>query len=494
VQILKTIFRDYDIRGIAGKEFSPKALEEYEKWYGKFPGITITPKAAEAIGKAYGTIIRRRGGKKVIIGHEIRPYGQELKMHFIQGVLSTGCDVDDAGESLTPIVYFSVAFYGYDGGVNVTGSHNIYFYNGFKMMAKDVWPIYDQEIRDMHGMIEAENFVTEEKGIYSQKDVWGDYKKYLLDHCPLNRKLKVVIDCGNGTPGKFAPEIFSQMGCEVIGLYTEPDANFPNHLPDPEDPWMMRDLQQKVTETGADLGIAFDADGDRFGLVNEKGDFVMADHSLLVLARQALQNNPGKKILYDVKCSRLLDELVPQYGGVPYMHRTGHAPIKDTLRKDPEIILAGEVSGHFYLCEDYFKIDDGMYTAGKILSMISSGDRRVSEIFSDIPKTVMTPELKLPCADETKHKIVSYIAEHFAGEYKTITIDGTRVIFSDTSWGLVRASNTGPYLTIRVEANTQEEVIKIKNILADQLEKFPEIEDKLDRTCVTSHTGRLGWL
>jgi len=494
VQILKTIFRDYDIRGIAGKEFSPKALQEYEKWYGKFPGITITPEAAEAIGKAYGTIIRRRGGKKVIVGHEIRPFGQELKMHFIQGILSTGCDVDDAGESLTPIVYFSVAFYGYDGGVSVTGSHNIYFYNGFKMMAKDVWPIYDQEIRDMHSMIEAEDYVTEEKGKYSQKEVWEDYKKYLLDHCPLKRKLKVVIDCGNGTPGKFAPEAFTQMGCEVVGLYTEPDANFPNHLPDPEDPWMMRDLQQKVIETGADLGIAFDADGDRFGLVNEKGEFIMADHTLMILAKQALVNNPGKKVLYDVKCSRLPETLIPQYGGVPYMHRTGHAPIKDTLRRDTDIILAGEVSGHFYICEDYFRIDDGMYTAGKVLMMVSSGDKTVSDIYAEIPKTVMTPELKLPCADEIKHKIVSYVAEHFAGEHKTITIDGTRVIFSDTSWGLVRASNTGPYLTIRVEADTEEEVVKIKNILADQLEKFPEILDKLDRACITSHTGRLGWL
>lgn len=494
MQINRNVFREYDIRGIAGKEFSPKAVEEYEKWYGKFPGITITPEAAEAIGQAYGTIIRRRGGQRVVVGHEIRPYGEELKMHFIQGILKTGCDVDDIGESLTPIVYFSVAYYGYDGGVSVTGSHNIYFYNGFKMMAKDVWPIYDVELQGMHDLIEKEDFVTGEKGQYTQKNVWPDYKKYLMDHCKVGRRLKVVIDCGNGTPGKFAPEIFSEMGCDVVELYTDPDANFPNHLPDPEDPWMMRDLQKKVIECGADLGMAFDADGDRLGIVNEKGEFVVADHTLLLLAREALKNNPGKKILYDVKCTRLMETLLPQYGGVGYIHPTGHAPIKATLRKDPEIILAGEVSGHFFLCEDYFKIDDGLYAAGKMLAILSASERKASQLYSEIPVTIMTPELKLPCGDAIKHKIVEYVAQNFDGVYNTIKIDGTRVVFSDTSWGLVRASNTGPYLTIRVEADTPEEVIKIKNVLADQLENFPEIEDKLDRTCVTSHTGRLGWL
>lgn len=494
MQINRSVFREYDIRGIAGEEFSPKALEEYERWYGKFPGITITPEAAEAIGKAYGTIIRQRGGKKVVVGHEIRPYGNRLKMHFIRGVNSTGCDVDDAGESLTPIVYFATAFYGYDGGVSVTGSHNIYFYNGFKMMAKDVWPIYDQEIQKMHDLIEKEEYMSDTAGEYKQRDVWTDYKKYLLDHCHLEKKLKVVIDCGNGTPGKFAPEVLSELGCEVIGLYTEPDANFPNHLPDPEDPWMMRDLQQKVKETEADIGMAFDADGDRLGVVNEKGEFVIADHTLLLLAREALKNNPGKKVLYDVKCSRLMETIIPQYGGIPQIHQTGHAPIKATLRKDPQTILAGEVSGHFFLCEDYFRIDDGLYAAGKVLAMFSATDKKVSEIYQDIPSTIMTPELKLPCKDEVKHKVVEYISQHFDGSFNTIKIDGVRVLFSQNSWGLVRASNTGPYLTIRVEADTDEEVIKIKNILADSLEKFPEIEDKLDRTCVTSHTGRLGWL
>lgn len=206
MQIKASIFRDYDIRGIAGKEFSEKALAEYEKWYGKFPGITITPETAEAIGKGYGTVIRRKGGKKVVIGHEIRPYGDELKKQFIKGVLSTGCDVWDAGQSLTPIVYFATAFYGLDGGVSVTGSHNVYFFNGFKMMAKNVFPIYAQELQDMHTLIEADDFIKDSEGKYEEKDVFADYKKYLLTHNKLARKIKVVCDSGNGSPGIFAPE------------------------------------------------------------------------------------------------------------------------------------------------------------------------------------------------------------------------------------------------------------------------------------------------
>jgi phosphomannomutase/phosphoglucomutase len=494
MQILGTIFRDYDIRGIAGKEFSQKALDEYEKWYGKFPGITITPEAAEAIGKAYGTIIRRKGGRKIIVGHEIRPFGEELKMSFVDGILTTGCDVDDAGESLTPIIYFSIAFYGYDGGVSVTGSHNIYFYNGFKMMGKNVFPIYGQEIQDMHGMIEREDFLVETRGLYTKKDVWGDYKKYLLDHNHLQKKLKVVVDCGNGSPGKFAPIMLSELGCETTGLFIETDATFPNHLPDPEDPWMMKDLQQKVLDVGADIGIAFDADGDRFGVVDENGKFIDADRVLMLIAKDILTRNPGKKILYDVKCTRLLEEFIPKFGGVPMIHVTGHAPIKATLRTDLDVILGGEVSGHFYHCEDYFKIDDGLYSAGKVLSLLSGSEKKFSELFTDFPQTVMTPELKLPCADDIKQKVVEEVSKTFRLLYKTIDIDGVRILFSGTSWGLVRASNTGPYLTIRVEADSEEEVVKIKNLLADQMEKYPEITDKLDRTCITSHTGKLGWV
>ncbi|OGM29802.1 hypothetical protein A2801_00165 [Candidatus Woesebacteria bacterium RIFCSPHIGHO2_01_FULL_41_10] len=494
MKVSPSIFRLYDIRGIAGEKFEKKAIEEYEKWYGKFTGINITPEVAVAIGKAYGTVIKDRGGKKVIVGHEIRPYGEELKMQFIKGVRSTGIDVIDAGVSLTPIIYFSTAFYKLDGGVNVTGSHNVYFFNGFKTMAKDVYPIFAEELQKMRKIIEDESYAFGEEGSYEEKSVIDDYSKYLLEHNKLAKKLKVVVDSGNGSAGMFAPKILRDLGCEVIDLYSEPDSSFPNHVPDPEDVFQMEDLMKKVKEEKADLGIGIDADGDRCGIVDENGEFVYADRTLLLFSKDILSRNKGKKILYDVKCTRLVEDLVPEFGGVPLMHITGHAPIKETMRKDKDIIFGGEVSGHFYHAEDYFRIDDGVYSAAKILSLLSQTDKTFSQLIDQFPKTVMTPEIKLPCKDEVKFKVVKDLTEYFSKNYETITIDGSRIKFSATSWGLVRASNTSPYLTIRVEADTEEEVIKIKNILADQLEKYPEIADKLDRRKVTSHTGRLGFV
>ena len=494
MKVSPSIFRVYDIRGIAGEKFTDKALQEYEKWYGKFPGITITPEVAIAVGKAYGTRIRKRGGKKVILGHEERQFGKELKNFFIEGVRATGCNVVDAGISLTPLIYFATAFYHYDGGVNTTGSHNVYFFNGFKLMAKDVYPIFDQEIQDMRKIIEKSDYIIDNEGSYEEKNVVEDYKNYLLQHNKLEKKLKIVLDCGNGSAGLFAPQILRELGCEVIELYSEVDATFPNHLPDPEDEWMMRDLSNKVREMKADLGIALDADGDRFGCVDENGEFIYADRMLLLLAKDILSRNKDKKILYDVKCTRYMEDLIPKYGGIPLMHITGHAPIKDSLRRDTNIIFGGEISGHFYWCEDYFKFDDGVYSAAKVLTLLSKSEKSMSELMEEIPVTSLTPEIKLPCADDVKNKISESIKDHFLKKYKVITIDGARIQFSDTSWGLVRPSNTSPYLSLRVEADSEQEVINIKNILADQLEKYHEIGDKLDRKMVTSHTGKLGWV
>lgn len=494
MKVSSSIFREYDIRGIAGKKFSQKALKEYEKWYGKFPGITITPDVAVALGKAYGTKIRQRGGRKVIIGHEERQYGRELKEQFIEGILSTGCDVTDAGVALTPIIYFATAFYKYDGGVNVTGSHNVYFFNGFKMMAKDVYPIYGTEIQEMKKIVENDDYLEGSQGKLNKKDVVGDYTNYLLSHNKLDKKLKVVLDCGNGSAGLFAPEVLRKLGCDVTEMYSEVDATFPNHLPDPEDVFVMKELAERVVKEKADIGIGLDADGDRFGCVDEKGQFIYADRMLLLIAKDILSRNPGKKILYDIKCTRYLEELVPKFGGVPLMHVTGHAPIKATMRKDKDVIFGGEISGHFYWVEDYFRFDDGLYSAAKVLSLISKSKDPVSKIISQIPVTSMTPEIKLPCADEKKVEIVEKIKNVFTKDHKVITIDGARILFSPTSWALIRPSNTSPYLSFRCEADSDEEVIRIKNVMQDEFDKYPEIGDKLDRKNVTSHTGKLGWI
>lgn len=494
MRVNPTIFREYDIRGIAGTEFSEKAIAEYERWYGPFPGVNITLEIAEAIGKAYGTFIRRDGGKEIVVGHEIRPFADELTNAFISGTRKTGCNVTDLGVSLTPIVYFATAFQKFDGGANVTGSHNVYFFNGFKLMKRGVWPLFGGELQKMREMIEKESFVLANEGEYGKADGYEAYKKYLLEHIRFNRKFKVVIDTGNGSAGIFAPDLFRSLGCEVVELYTEPDATFPNHVPDPEQRQFLKDLSKKVLEHKADVGIAFDADGDRAGFVTEEAKYVEADFVLLAFARDVLSRFRGKKILYDVKCSQLLEELIPTFGGTPLMHRTGHAPIKETMRKDADIILGGETSGHFFFVEDYFKIDDGLFAAARLLELIARNHTTLSGLLSAFPRRVLTPEFKLPCSDEKKFAIVRKITEELGRHYPIITIDGVRFKNSKTGWGLVRPSNTSPYLTVRVEAESEKEVLEIKNILADELEKYPEIYDRLNRKEVATLTGKLGWV
>lgn len=498
-----TIFREYDIRGIAGKEFTPKALEEYEKWYGKFPGVTINLETAEAIGLAYGTIIRKDGGREIVVGHDVRPFADELTEAFINGVRVAGCDVIDIGVSLTPIVYFTVSYCRLNGGVMVTGSHNIYFYNGFKMMKRDNWPIFGASLQGMRKMIENDGFMKSEiKGSYQKRDGFQDYKSYILEKVKISRPVKVVIDSGNGSAGLFAPNLFRSLGCVVIELFSEPDATYPNHIPDPEQHQYLKALAEKVKETKADLGVAFDADGDRAGFVTEKGECLDSDLVSLVFAKDVLPRFPGKKILFDIKSSALLEELIPKYGGVPLMHRTGHAPIKETMRLDDDVIFAGESSGHFYFVEDYFKIDDGISAAAKMLSVYSAQDKPFgaaqgkpfSELFAEFPKRVRTPEFKLRCSDEKKFEIVVKIQENLAKSFSSLTIDGIRFRVGEKGWGLIRASNTSSYLTVRVEDETESEVLKIKNIIADELEKYPEILDRLNRSEVATLTGKLGWV
>jgi phosphomannomutase/phosphoglucomutase len=259
-------------------------------------------------------------------------------------------------------------------------------------------------------------------------------------------------------------------------------------------PYNLKDLSRAVLEKRADLGIAFDADGDRVGFLDEKGRFIFADEILLLLARDILAEDRGKKILFDVKCSQLLFEFLPQWGGIPLMHKTGHGSIKDTLRQDPKVVFGGEVSGHFYFIKDYFKIDDGFYAAAYVLRLLSEFDGPLSKMFSFVPPRIRTPEIKLPCPDEVKFQVVDKITQEFSPKYEVVTTDGVRVLFDDQSWGLIRASDTAPYLTVRVEGLTKRRVLEIKNIFADALEKCPEVADKLNRNQVYSLTGKLGYL
>lgn len=496
MKVSSSIFREYDIRGIAGTKFDPKVVEEYERWYGPFPGITINLETAEAIGNVYGQHIRSKGGKQVLVGYELRPYANELKAAFIKGILETGIDVEDAGKTTTPLIYFLTAHKGYDGGVNITGSHNVYFYNGFKMTERDAAPVYGQNLQKFYQQILNDAFVhadTPGKITYLENP-FTIFLEYITNRFTSKRKPRIVVDCGNGTAGLFAADLITGLGCKLAkGLYMEPDSSFPNHIPDPESLENMRDLMSAVIEEKADLGIAFDADGDRVGFIDEKGTFHFADELLLVMAHDTLKRHPGKKVLFDVKCTRFLEELIPQMGGIPLMHPTGHAIIKDSFHKDPNIIIGGEISSHYFFAENYYKIDDAFFAVAYILSLYDEFEGTFSEMLAFVPKSIRTFEIKLPCDDLIKEKVVQQITQHFQKIYHTRIIDGVRIDFTDTSWAMIRPSNTAPYICVRVEGNTEAEVIRIKNILADELEKHQEIGDTLDRKAVNSFTGRLGY-
>jgi len=496
MHINPTIFREYDIRGIAGNKFDEKIVAEYEKWYGKFPGVTLDEEATVEIGKAYGTIIARAGGKKVVVGYEERPFGKELKQSLVKGITEVGVDVIDVGVSLTPMTYFANAFWGVDGSVNITGSHNIYFYNGFKMMKRDNNPVYGVELQEMHKMISAEDYVVADMPgkVEERGDLKAIYFDYIFSKIKVNKKFKVTVDTGNGCAGLFAMEYLRGLGCEVDGLFLDVDTTYPNHVPDPEPPQNLKYLQEAVLKNGSDIGIAFDADGDRSGFVDEKGEIISPDDLLIVLAKDVLSRFPGKKILYDVKSTQLLESLVKQFGGQPLIHRTGHAPIKETMRRDHEVILGGEVSGHTYFVENYFSFDDGFWTAAQVLRLLAELGIKSSELIAGLPRPIRTPEIKLPITDEDKFMVVGKVVNALKQKYQVIEIDGARIKFTDDSWGLVRASNTSPYLTVRFEGPTEEEVIRIKNLLADELDQYNEIENKLDRTKTASLTGKLGWL
>ncbi|MGB9707029.1 MAG: phosphomannomutase/phosphoglucomutase [Microgenomates group bacterium] len=497
MKVSPSIFREYDIRGITGKKHDPKLVSEYEKLYGEFPGITLDLKTAKAVGQAFATIIKKQKEKKILVGMELRPYAEKLKAAFISGVAKSGLDVLDIGPSPTPLVYFLTAHLKLDGGVSITGSHNIWFYNGFKLVKKNSLPLYGKELQKLRQIIEKESFVKAKTPgkIETLKNGFGIYQNYAKKYLRLSRPVKIVVDCGNGTPGLFAKKFLESLGAKIVaGLYLRPNASFPHHVPDPEQPKNMADLAKKVRQTGAELGLAFDADGDRVGVVDENGNLIWADYLLLILAKDVLSRYPGKKILFDVKCSGLLETLIPSFGGTPLMHRTGHAPIKDSFQKDRQIILGGEVSGHFYFGENHYRVDDGFWAAGKILEIYSQTRKPFSSLFSFIPKLVRTPEIKLPCPDELKFKVVEKITRQLAKKYKVITIDGGRVVFDTQTWGLVRASNTSPYLTLRFEGPSEEKVLKAKNVFADVLEKFPQIGDRLSRTQVASPTGKLGYV
>ncbi len=451
--IKPTIFREYDIRGIANED--------------------LTDENVLLLGKGIGTFLARQGAKSLAIGRDVRLSSERIRNALVEGLTSTGLNVYDVGVSLTPVQYYAILEYETDGGVMITGSHNPIEYNGLKISKKGVAPVYGEMIQEIKTFIDKSDFETGSGEVYI-KDILQDYAAMIKSKLKFNKKLKMVIDGGNGTSGLIAPQLWRDMGCEVVELYCEPDGHFPNHLPDPTVPKYVVDLQKKVLEEGADLGIGYDGDTDRVGVIDEKGRMIFADKLIAILSREIGKKYPGGQIVFDVKCSQALPEEIEKYGGKPLMFKTGHSLIKAKM-KETKSPLAGEMSGHIFYADDFFGFDDAIYVSGRLLQILSNTGQTLSEIADEIPAFESTPEIRVEATDEDKFEIVDKLAADFKNEYDVIDIDGARVLFGD-GWGLVRASNTQPVLVLRFEAKTKERLTEIIDVFKGKLSDFPAVK------------------
>jgi phosphomannomutase/phosphoglucomutase len=445
------IFRAYDVRGRVGPDINPDVFRQ--------------------VGRAYATLIRRRGGRTVAVGQDNRLSSAALKEAFVAGVTAAGVDVVDIGLSTTPILYFATAHWKLDGGANVTGSHNPVEYNGVKMVHPGAAPLTEEEIQALRTMVERGDLESG-AGRVTPRSPREDYLATVAGLVKLPRPLTVVADAGNGVAGLFAPELLRRIGCTVVELHCESDGSFPNHLPDPEDPANVVDVQARVQEIGADLGVAWDGDADRVGIIDERGRRHEADLILVLLARDLLARRPGSKVVFDVKSSQSLVDDIEAHGGVPVMWKTGHSHLKRKMRQDG-ILLGGEVSGHMFFAENYYGVDDGLLAACKILEIVARHDGPASRLFDSIPHLHATPELKAMCSDAEKFRVIDEIVRELKQRYETVDIDGARVLFPGGGWGLVRASNTNPYLTLRFEARTEAEIEEMKRVIYGALGRYP---------------------
>jgi len=448
-KINESIFREYDIRGIVENDLSDDVVER--------------------IAKAVATVFIKRGKKSISIGYDGRPHSPRIKDIFIRGLLDSGLDVTEIGLVPTPVLYYSIYRLKLDGGVSITASHNPPEYNGFKVViGRDA--LSGKEIKEIYNIAVNEDFLSSGKGKFEKVDIIDDYLDYINDNIKLNKKIKVVVDAGNGTGGITAKPLYERLGAEVIDIFCDVDGTFPNHHPDPTKVENLKDLIKKVKETGSDLGLGFDGDADRVGVVDDKGNIVWSDLIMIIFARDLLKKNPGAKIISEVKASEVFYSEVRKAGGVPIMWKTGHSLIKKKIYEE-NALLAGEVSGHIFFNDKWFGFDDAIYAGARLLEILSNSDMKLSEIMKSVPNVVNTPEIRIDVNEEIKFKIVDKVIEYFKKDYDVIDIDGARIKFAD-GWALVRASNTQPSLVLRFEANSEKELERIKSIVNPILDKF----------------------
>jgi phosphomannomutase/phosphoglucomutase len=431
-------------------------------------GQSLTPAATRAIGRAIGSEARDRGLHEIVVGRDGRLSGPELVAALIAGLRSTGIDVIDIGAAPTPVTYFAGYHLNTGSGISVTGSHNPSDYNGFKIVLGGE-TLSEDAIQNLYRRITERRFVDGMGGLQTI-DVNQDYIRRITDDIQIERKLKVVVDCGNGIAGALAPVVLEGIGCEVIPLYCDIDGTFPNHHPDPSDLHNLQDLIVSVKLVGADIGLAFDGDGDRLGVVTASGEVIFPDRVLMLFAIDILTRNPGATIIYDVKCTGHLQPLILQHGGSPLMWRTGHSLIKAKM-KETGAALAGEMSGHFFFAERWYGFDDGIYAAARLMEILASDvdERTPQQIFDSLPKGVSTPELKIPMREGEHYRFIETFRQKatFDGARLT-TIDGMRADWAD-GWGLVRASNTTPVLVLRFDADNVQALKRIQDVFRTQL-------------------------
>ncbi len=460
------IFREYDIRGVVGRE-----LDE---------GFALS------LGKAFVSHLKsvNPDAEWVSVGRDARMSSEGLAAGIIKGIVSSGVNVYDVGLCPTPLQYFSLHRLDLAGGIMVTGSHNPPEYNGFKLsIGKDT--IFGEEIQKIRVIIRNQDWSENpDRGNVEQYDVVSAYRDFMIKRFSYlsdekYRPLKIVVDAGNGTAGIVAPEILEAMGCRVIPLYCEPDGRFPNHHPDPTVVEYIGDLIRLTKEEKADIGVGYDGDADRIGIVDSSGNIIWGDQLMIVLARDVLKKNPGAVIIGDVKCSQLMFDDIEKNGGVPIMWKTGHSLVKDKMRKEAAL-LAGEFSGHIFIADDYFGYDDAIYTTFRLVEIMKTSGMGIKELLSDIPRMFYTPEIRVDCRDDQKKAVVQRLVNR-CKEYavsgkgalpikKIYDIDGARVVF-EKGWGLVRSSNTQPVIVLRFEAEDEESLWQYRSFLENEVGK-----------------------
>lgn len=445
------MFREYDIRGIAGKD--------------------MTEDDVFLIGKGVGTFIREHDRTKLTVGRDCRLTSDLYSEKVIEGLLSTGCDVIDIGVCPTPVLYFSIQHLNQEGGVMVTASHNPGEYNGFKLCI-DLDSIHGKDIQKILGIINEKSFVTG-KGSLSTADVVTPYKEFVENNITLAGPIKVGIDAGNGTAGVVAVPLLKKLNCEVYDIYCDMDGTFPNHEADPTVEKNMQDLIALVEEKRLDIGIGYDGDGDRIGVVDEKGNIVYGDKLMIIFAREILSRKPGATFISEVKCSKVMYDDIEKHGGRAIMWKTGHSLIKKKM-KEENAELAGEMSGHIFFADRYFGYDDATYASCRLLEILTKTGKKISELLSDVPKTYTTPEIRVECPDDKKFVVVQKITDYFRERYNVIDIDGVRVLFDD-GWGLVRASNTQPALVLRFEALSESRLSEIRKLVESTLADIQKV-------------------